>query len=124
MSHPPVALHGLAKCSTCVKARDWLAGQGVPAQFTDYREQPLPAESLVQYSRELGGWEKLVNRASMTWRNLPDARKTPADDAQWLALIAEYAALVRRPLALWPDGVVTVGFSEKKYLERLRNLPC
>lgn len=114
-----ITLYGLAKCSTCVKARQWLQGRGVEAAFIDYRDHPLPPESLAQWSRELGGWEKLVNRASMTWRNLPDARKTPGSDEEWLALIAEFPALVRRPLATWPDGAVTVGFSEKKYLERL-----
>lgn len=112
-------LYGLAKCSTCVKARQWLQGRGVEAAFVDYRDHPLPGESLQQWSHDLGGWEKLVNRASMTWRNLPEARKTPASDDEWLALIAEFPALVRRPLAVWPDGGVTVGFSEKKYLERL-----
>jgi len=115
----PIALYGLAKCSTCVKARQWLTEQGADAAFTDYREHPLPPERLAQWSRELGGWEKLVNRASMTWRNLPAERKLPASDDEWLALIAEFPALVRRPLAIWPDGAVTVGFSEKKYRERL-----
>lgn len=115
----PIQLFGLTQCSTCVKARQWLQDRDVPAEFTDYRAQPLPPADLVKWSSELGGWEKLVNRASMTWRNLPDARKSPASDAEWLALIAEFPALVRRPLALWPDGAVTVGFTEKKYLERL-----
>jgi len=54
----------------------------------------------------------------MTWRNLPAARKTPADDAAWLHLIAEYPALIRRPVAVDAAGRVGVGFSEKRYLER------
>ncbi|MFT0850889.1 Spx/MgsR family RNA polymerase-binding regulatory protein [Achromobacter sp. F4_2707] len=112
-------LYGLTKCSTCVKARNWLQERGVDAAFVDYRDHPLPAADLLKWSTELGGWEKLVNRASMTWRNLPEDRKAAASDEQWQALIAEFPALVRRPLAVWPDGSVTVGFTEKKYLERL-----
>jgi len=114
-----MTLYGLTKCSTCLKARKWLEDQGVEARFVDYRDDPLPAQSLVKWAGELGGWEKLVNRASMTWRNLPEERKTPASDAQWLALIAEFPALVRRPLAVWPNGAVSVGFNEKKYLAQL-----
>jgi len=114
-----ISLYGLNRCSTCVKARKWLEEQGVNVSFTDYRDEPLPAESLARWSRELGGWKKLVNRASMTWRNLPEQRKTPASDDEWLQLIAEYPTLVRRPLAIWPDRSVTVGFSEKKYQEKL-----
>ncbi|HZH57687.1 Spx/MgsR family RNA polymerase-binding regulatory protein [Yanghanlia caeni] len=119
MSDTPLSMYGLAKCSTCVKAQQWLQQRGVQVGFTDYREHPLPSDALLTYSRALGGWEKLVNRASMTWRNLPDARKNPGSDDEWLALIAEFPALVRRPLVLWPDGTVTTGFTEKKFLERL-----
>ena len=112
-------LYGLLKCSTCIKAKQWLESQGVQADLIDYRDNPLPQASLRGWSRELGGWEKLVNRAAMTWRQLPEDRKSPASDEEWLALIAEFPALVRRPLATWPDNTVTVGFTEKKYREKL-----
>lgn len=111
-------VYGLDQCSTCVKARRWLTDHGVSHQFTDYRAHPLPAASLRKWAEALGGWEKLVNRASMTWRNLPEARKSPASEADWLALVAEYPALVRRPLLVDGQGGVMSGFSEKKYAER------
>lgn len=111
-------LYGLAKCSTCIKARDWLDAHGVKHQFIDYRDTPVPAATLKQWAGKVGGWEKLVNRTSMTWRALPDERKAATTDAQWTKLIAEYPALVRRPVTVTPDGEVTVGFSEKRYGER------
>ena len=113
----PIQLYGLKRCSTCVKAMKWLEEQGHSYEFTDYRDEPVPASVLVHWKDELGGWEKLVNRASMTWRNLPDARKTPQDDAHWLALIEEFPTLVRRPVRVDADGRVNVGFSIKKYDE-------
>ena len=61
-------LYGLTKCSTCVKAREWLTEHGVDHQFIDYRDHPVPAATLKAWSGKVGGWEKLVNRASMTWR--------------------------------------------------------
>lgn len=111
----PIELYGLDKCSTCQKARAWLDEHGQAHSFIDYRAHPVAAKRLQQWARELGGWEKLVNRASLTWRNLPQQRKEPADDDQWLALIAEFPALVRRPVTVMSDGAVVVGFSEKKY---------
>lgn len=111
-------LYGLKQCSTCVKARTWLDEKGVEHQFVDYRDHPVPAATLKAWAEQVGGWEKLVNRTSMTWRALPDARKAASTDSQWQALIAEYPALVRRPVTVTPDGVVTVGFSEKRYAER------
>ena len=111
-----VVLYGLKKCSTCVKAVNWLAQHEIAAEFIDYRDHPIAPELLASWAQALGGWEKLVNRASMTWRNLPDERKTPASDSQWLSLIAEYPALVKRPVTVTGD-TVQVGFSEKKYGE-------
>jgi arsenate reductase-like glutaredoxin family protein len=55
----------------------------------------------------------------MTWRNLPDGRKAPESDAQWAQLVAEFPALVRRPVMVDADGSVSVGFSDKKYSELL-----
>ena len=113
-----LTLYGLSKCSTCVKARAWLDAHGALHDFIDYRDHPVAAATLTQWAGQLGGWEKLVNRASMTWRNLPDEKKTAVSDTQWTALIAEYPALVRRPVAVDAAGVAGVGFNEKRYAER------
>ncbi len=112
-------LYGLTKCSTCQKALNWLKAQDVDHTFTDYREDPLAPEDLCAYAQALGGWEKLVNRASMTWRNLSDAQRQASTDSEWLALIAQYPALVRRPLTVFADGSLTTGFNEKRFKEKL-----
>jgi len=107
-------LYGLKRCSTCTKALAWLQAQGASVQFIDYRATPPTPEELQRWQAQLGGWEKLVNRASTTWRTLPDARKTPADDAAWQALIAEYPTLIKRPV-LVSGATVAVGFSDQHY---------
>ena len=114
-----VTLYGLTQCSTCLKACAWLKEKGMTYQFQDYREEPVAASDLKKWASLLGGWEKLVNRASMTWRNLDDSLKAPVSDQDWLSLIAQYPALVRRPVAVYGDGSVTVGFNEKRYSEKL-----
>ena len=81
------------------------------AQLQQSRENPIPAATLKDYANALGGWEKLVNRSSMTWRNLPESRKTPRSDPEWTLLIKEHPALVRRPLVVTADGDVSVGFT-------------
>lgn len=112
-----IRLYGLKRCGTCVKAMAWLDERGLSYEFTDYRDEPVPAAILSKWKDELGGWEKLVNRASTTWRNLPDECKAPEGDAQWLALIEQFPTLVRRPVRVDADGRVSVGFSAKKYDE-------
>lgn len=115
-----LTLYGLTQCSTCVKARAWLEQHAIAHQFIDYRSHPIGAADLKKWAKALGGFEKLVNRASMTWRQLADALKDSQSDEQWLELIAQYPALIRRPLTLYPDGSVTVGFNEKRYTEKLK----
>lgn len=111
-------VYGLTKCSTCKKAIAFLEEHGVDHEFVDYREQPIEAATLTGWSQTLGGWPKLVNRASMTWRNLPSEKKEPVADAQWLHLIEEYPALVRRPVFVRGD-TVWAGFREKTTVQNL-----
>jgi Spx/MgsR family transcriptional regulator len=110
-----VELYGLEKCSTCDKARAWLDQHKVNYSFTDYREHPIAPASLKQWAKELT-WEKLVNRASYTWRDLTEAQKSASTDADWLKLIKDYPALVKRPVVVKGDSV-SAGFSEKKFKE-------
>jgi len=109
-----IHLYGLEKCSTCDKARKWLDKHKIAHTFTDYRkERPDPA-TLKAWAKAAGGWEALVNRTGMTWRNLPPARKTPGSDPEWLLLIKEYPALVRRPVVVQGDEV-SLGFTDKLF---------
>lgn len=124
MTRQPISdltLFGLKNCSTCVKACRWLDDHNMTFTFVDYRDLPVAPTLLKEWADQLGGWTKLVNRASMTWRNLDDSQKSPQTDEQWFELIAAYPALVRRPVAVTPDGAVSVGFSEKRYLDRFVN---
>jgi Spx/MgsR family transcriptional regulator len=108
-------IYGLDKCDTCRKARNWLDRFDVPYEFIDYRAQPIAAATLKEWAPALGGWEKFVNRASTTWRGLPQARKTPGSDAEWTLLLKEYPALIRRPLVVMEDGSLHQGFSDNLF---------
>ena len=109
-----VKVYGLEKCSTCQKARKWLDRHQVAHEFIDYREQRVDPATLKSWAEVVDGWEKLVNRTGMTWRNLAPARKTPGSDPEWLLLIKEYPALVRRPVVVRGDEV-SLGFTDKLF---------
>lgn len=108
-------LYGLPTCDTCRKARNWLARFGVAHEFVDYRAQPVAPQTLKDWARQLGGFEALVNRASTTWRNLRPARKAPGSEPEWLLLLREYPALIKRPVLVTAEGMVSVGFTDKAY---------
>jgi Spx/MgsR family transcriptional regulator len=110
-----LTLYGLPNCDTCRKARNWLTRFEVDHAFVDYRANPVPAATLKIWAQQLGGWEKLVNKSSTTWRNLLPQRKDPGSDPEWTLLLKEYPALIRRPVVQRLDGLVSVGFSDNVF---------
>ena len=108
-------LYGLPNCDTCRKARNWLGRFSVDYVFVDYRTNPVPAATLKGWAMQLGGWEKLINKSSATWRKLIPQRKNPQSDPEWTLLLKEYPALIRRPVVALDDGSVQVGFSDNGF---------
>ena len=108
-------LYGLANCDTCRKARKWLDRFGVTHAFVDYRDVRQPLETLLQWRDALGGWEAMINKSSTTWRTLAPNRKAPGSDAEWTLLLKEYPQLIRRPVVVTDDGVMTQGFGDNGF---------
>jgi Spx/MgsR family transcriptional regulator len=111
-------LYGLKNCDTCRKARKWLDRFGVAHAFVDYRDQPQPAATLLAWRDALGGWDELVNKSSTTWRKLPANRRSPGSDAEWKLLLREHPQLIRRPVVVTGDGVVSQGFTDNAFKQR------
>ncbi len=111
-------IYGLNNCDTCRKARKWLDRFGIAHAFVDYREHKPAPGTLVEWARQAGGFETLINKSSTTWRRLPDNRKGAASDGEWKLLLREYPQLIRRPVVVTDDGVVTQGFSDNGFKKR------
>jgi arsenate reductase (glutaredoxin) len=105
--------YGLKKCSTCQKALDFFDGKKIKYVFTDHSETPPSKEQVAKWSKALGGWEKMINRAGYTWRGLPASETADLTEAKAVALAVKNTSLIRRPLIEHDDGSVTVGFSDK-----------
>jgi Spx/MgsR family transcriptional regulator len=106
-------LYGLSKCSTCQKAVDWLDEHKIKHSFSDVKDNPITKDQVATWSKALGGWEKMINRAGYTWRGLPPEKTASLTEAKAVALAVENPSLIRRPLIEYKDGSVTVGFSKK-----------
>jgi Spx/MgsR family transcriptional regulator len=111
-------VYGLANCDTTKKARNWLTRFGIAHTFVDYRDERQSPDTLKEWKTVLGGWDALINKASTTWRSLPDARKAPHSDPEWTLLLKEYPALIKRPVLVTDDGAVSVGFTDNGWKKR------
>lgn len=105
--------YGLNKCSTCQKALEFLQKKKVALVFTDHSEKAPTTAQVARWSKAVGGWEKLINRAGYTWRGLPKSETTNLTEEKAVALAVKNPSLIRRPLIEHDDGTVTVGFSKK-----------
>jgi Spx/MgsR family transcriptional regulator len=110
-----LTMYGLVNCDTCKKAQNWLKRVEQPFVFTDYRANPIAPELLSQWADQLGGFDALLNKASTTWRNLLPNKKTPGSKPEYLMLLKEYPALIKRPVLVFPDKRVVLGFKDAQY---------
>lgn len=116
-----LTLYGIPNCDTVKKARGWLAGANIPADFHDYRKDGVP-DALADWVAALG-WEVLLNRAGTTFRALPDADKASLDAPRAMALMRAQPAMIKRPVLVGTDvggkAVLLVGFKSDRWADVL-----
>ena len=110
-----VTVYGLAGCDTTRAARKWLDGQGVAHAFHDVREDGLTRALVEGWVKQLG-WEKVLNKASTTWRELPADLKEGVDEKAAVSLLLAHPTLVKRPV-LDRGGKLSLGFKPATYTE-------
>ncbi len=67
------------------------------------------------------GWERLLNKKSLTWRKIPEVDRNDMTRDKALAAMIERPTLIKRPV-LEADKFIAVGFSEKRFSEFLEKL--
>jgi len=110
-----IIIYGLQRCDTCKKTRRWLDAAGITHTFIDYRDSVPAPDLLNAWAAQRGGFNALINKASTTWRQLPENLKTPANNEAWLSLLSNNPALIRRPVLVMENGIIHQGFSEDRY---------
>ncbi|MBA4218635.1 MAG: ArsC family reductase [Roseateles sp.] len=110
-----ITVYGISNCDTVKRARAWLAAQGLPVEFHDYKKQGVPAELLPAWLKAFGR-DRLLNRAGTTWRKLDEAtRAAVVDDASAAALMQAEPSVIKRPVVRWADGSLTLGFTPEAF---------
>ncbi len=108
-------LYGIPNCNTVKKARSWLESHGVAYEFHDFKKQGIDAATLESWLTQIP-WEKLVNRAGMTWRNLDEASKAAVTDhATAIRLMMDKSSVIKRPVLVRDGRVFCLGFDETTY---------
>lgn len=111
-------VYGIPNCNTVKKARTWLDEHGLPYTFRDYKKKGITAEKIAAWY-QVFPFEKLVNKAGTTWKQLTDEEKAKVVDEQSATdLMIAKNSVIKRPLIEDASGTpVALGFSEKEYGE-------
>ena len=84
-------MYGLGHCSTCQKAQAALEQHGWHVQFRDVQKDPL---SQAERQRLVDEWgDKIINRASLTWRAMSEDERAAAP----VEMLAARPAVMKRP---------------------------
>jgi Spx/MgsR family transcriptional regulator len=106
-----IHLYGIPNCDTVKKARDWLTAQGQYYAFHDFKKEGVPMDLLPAWLKAVGR-DTLINRKGPTWRKLgPEVQASVVDDATAVAVMEANSSVIKRPVVVWLDGSVTVGFT-------------
>lgn len=109
------------KCSTCQKARKWLEEQGVSFEERDIKlNNPTEEELRTWYARSGLPLKRFFNTSGLQYKALGLKDKLPnMSEEEQLALLATDGMLVKRPLVVDEDFVLT-GFKQAEWEQMLK----
>ena len=110
-----IIMYGIKNCDTIKKARAFLEKNNTPYEFKDFREDGLNPVHLRSWIKALG-WDKVINKRSTTWRNLPDETKENMNETLALVVAEDQPTIIKRPVLELADQVL-IGFSKKSYMD-------
>jgi arsenate reductase len=108
-----LTVYGIRSCDTCRRAQKYLTEHNIEFRFHDVRADGLDIQTLERWSDRIG-WEKLLNRQSLTWRKIPEIDKAQITRSRALGTMIEQPTLIKRPV-LESKEFIAVGFSEKRF---------
>ena len=108
------------KCSTCMKALNWLEEQQIAFEERPIKEQNPTYEELKEWYQKSGlPLKKFFNTSGLLYKELGLKDRLPQmPEEEQLRLLATDGMLVKRPLVVGEDYVLT-GFKEKEWIEKM-----
>ena len=118
-----ITLYGISNCDSVKKAKKWLGDNEIVYAFHDFRVDGLTAKQIKAWLEHIPS-EKLLNKRSTTWKQLPDTLKNQlaADNAPIPLLVetmTEHPTLIKRPVLAITNNNIQVGFSATHYQQLL-----
>lgn len=109
-----VQIYGIPNCGTVKKAKIFLEENKLDYDFHDYKKEGVSEAELQKWCNEFG-WENVLNKKGMTWRNLEEAIKLEVKDQHSaIQMMKNNTSAIKRPVIESAKGNI-LGFDESQY---------
>ena len=107
-----ITIYGIPNCDTTKKAIDLLNKRKTRYVFHDYKQSGITAAKLKAWSSK-AGWEKIFNKRSTTWRELPEKEQLKVkDETTAIQVMLAHNSIIKRPIIESGEKLV-IGFDNK-----------
>lgn len=109
------------KCTTCVKAKNWLDDNKIEYELRDIKLENPTLEELTEWYRKSGlPIKKFFNTSGLLYKSLDLKNKLPQmSEDEMLRLLSTDGMLVKRPILIGEDFVL-VGFKEAEWNDKIK----
>ena len=109
-------VYGIPHCDTVQRACDWFDAHGIAYELHDLRKEHIDARTIEHWIEVLGK-DRLVNKASATWRTLDRGQREQVEEGNPVPVLLANPTLIKRPV-LVGENLLHCGFDSEIY-ERL-----
>ena len=112
-------VYGIKNCDTMKKTFTFLEEKRVAYDFIDYKKQK-PTEALLTSFLEKTTLAALVNKQGTTYKKMDEAQKAALEQVETaLSILIENSSMIKRPLIVYSDGSITLGFVPDQILAKI-----
>jgi len=108
-------LYGIPHCDTIKKAKKWLDAHQINYQFHDFRRDGLSDHTLQNWFDQID-WQRLLNKRSTSWRQLPEALRQDINAEQAKQAMLDTPTLIKRPVLIYQNQI-HIGFDAAHYAQ-------
>lgn len=109
-------IYGIPNCDTVQKAIKWLKSNEIEFEFHDFKKEGITKKKVDSWLKKVP-IEKLMNKASTPYKELPADAK-PSTPDEMIKLILAQPTSIKRPVVEF-EKVVLVGFKEEEYIKEI-----
>ena len=107
-----IIIYGIPNCDTVKKTLNWFKSKNINVNFHDYKRSGIAAEKL-QLWIDKAGLQTVLNKASVTWKNLSvEEQLSASDTASAIIIMMENTSIIKRPIIEFGDQIL-IGFNQK-----------